>query len=458
MSDTRTPDPQYLEQVMSKALMMDKDYIVSVTTVFEEDYFDSPAVKDIFSFTKEYFHAHSEIPDVELMVNSLPEDRRDAVRNYISEVNSMDINLPRCRDWLMEHTDIFLKDKAIKAAIVESVDIIEEGRNSHDIRQVVEEALCKTLDINLGLDYFGQMGPRLHRMMTDETQRLPTYFPQFDEFINGGFPPKTLSVFVAKIHGFKSNVMANMIARQVMAGHDICLASLEMSEDMFAQRFDGIYSQLDLNRFYFNQRLQRELMTKLRQIKRIEGRGNLYIKAFPTGKATVNDFRMWLRELKMRGANPSAFFFDYLNLMQSAEVGKGNSTYESVKSVAEETRAMGFDFDIPMISVSQLNRSGTFMSFEDVDFNSIAESIGVPATADFMMIMGANDEHMVYQNEVHYKIVKNRLGGRVGEMDKFYYDGRSLKMYCSSELDTWMHDVESSGDDRFPHQQLGERQ
>ena len=245
-----------------------------------------------------------------------------------------------------------------------------------------------------------------------------------------------------------SNVMANMIARQVMNGHNVALASLEMSEDMFAQRFDGIYSKLDINRFYFNRRLQGELVSALRAIKDMPGRGNLFIKSFPTGKGSVNDFRTWVRELKMRGIELDAFYFDYLNLMSSVEVRKSDNTYGSVKSIAEETRSMGFEFDIPMISVSQLNRSGTFMSFEDVDFNSIAESMGVPATADFMMIMGSNDENQMYNNEVHYKIVKNRLGGRVGEMDKFYYDARSMKMYCSTELELWMNDVETSGDDR----------
>jgi hypothetical protein len=278
--------------------------------------------------------------------------------------------------------------------------------------------------------------------------RLKTGFPVVDEFINGGFPPKTLSVFVAKIHGFKSNVMANMISRQVMNGHNIALATLEMSEDMFAQRFDGIYSLLDINRFYFNDRLKRDLVTRLRVLQDLPTRGNLYIKSFPTGKGNVDDFRVWLRELKMRDIEVDAFYFDYLNLMSSTEVSKSNGTYAPVKSIAEETRAMGFEFDIPMISVSQLNREGTFMSFSEVDFNSIAESMGVPATADFMMIMGTNSDGMTYNNEVHYKIVKNRLGGRVGEMDKFYYDARSMKMYCSGELDEWRQDVEISGDDR----------
>jgi len=453
---TLTDNIEYLEQVVAKALLEDKDFIVTVIRVFEEDYFDSPVVREIFTFVKQYFEQHKTIPSKDLMINNVPADIREDMRSYLSEIDNMDINITQHRDWLMEQTDLYLRDKAIKDAIRRSVDVIEDGDNTHEIRNLVEEALCRTLDVDLGLNYFGDLGPRLHRMFTDDTQRVPTYFPVFDEYINGGFPPKTLSVFVAKVHGFKSNVMANMIARQVLNGKNVALASLEMSEDMFAQRFDGIYSKLDINRFYFNQRLQQQLTQKLRETKATEGRGQLYIKSFPTGKASVKDFRAWVRELKLRGIDIDIFFFDYLNLM-SAEDNKGSdNSYGTVKSIAEETRAMGFEFDIPMVSVSQLNRSGTFMSFGDVDFNSIAESMGVPATADFMMIMGADDEHMIYKNEVHWKIVKNRFGGRVGEMDKFFYDGRSMKMYCSSEMDLWMSDIESSGDERELHVQSGE--
>ena len=449
MSDlTLTTEPEYLEQVITKALLEDKDFVVTITRVFEENFFDSPELQEIFTFVKTHFGQHREIPNKEMLLNGIEGDSRDGVRNYLNEIELMDIDIPRHRDWLMGQTDAYLRDKAIKDAIRKSVDVIEDGDNTSNIRTMVEDALCRTIDINLGLNYFDDMGSRLHRMFTDETQRVPTYFPVFDEFINGGFPSKTLSVFVAKVHGFKSNVMANMISRQVLNGKNVALASLEMSEDMFAQRFDGIYSQLDINRFYFNEQLKPRLVDKLRNVKATENRGELFIKSFPTGKASVSDFRIWMRELKLRGKEIDIFFFDYLNLMSSEEVSKGDNSYGLMKSIAEETRAMGFEFDIPMVSVSQLNRSGTFMSFEEVDFNSIAESMGVPATADFMMIMGANDEHMIYNNEVHWKIVKNRFGGRVGEMDKFFYDGRSMKMYCSSEMDLWMSDITFSGDER----------
>ena len=72
----------------------------------------------------------------------------------------------------------------------------------------------------------------------------------------------------------------------------------------------------------------------------------------------------------------------------------------------------------------------------------------LPATADFMSIYGEDEDSMVYKSEIHYKIVKNRLGGRVGDTDHFYYDSRNLKMYDSTELQLWMDDASFTNDVR----------
>ena len=119
----------------------------------------------------------------------------------------------------------------------------------------------------------------------------------------------------------------------------------------------------------------------------------------------------------MRDVKPHILYVDYINLMKSAYKVEQNM-YSTIKRVAEELRALSFEFEIPVISVSQLNREGTFVNFEALDFNHIAESLGIPATADFMSIIGTDEDMMVYENEVLYKITKNRLGGRVGQILK----------------------------------------
>lgn len=244
-----------------------------------------------------------------------------------------------------------------------------------------------------------------------------------------------------------STWLANVCARMTMMGYNPVLVSLEMSEDAFAQRIDSIYSLLDINKMYRELKLKKTLMKTLKELKNKENRGNLFIKQFPTGKATVDDYRKYLRELKIRGIKPSVFLCDYLNLMKPQYKIK-NDMYMDVKSISEELRAFSLEFQIPVVSVSQLNREGMKVSFKEVDFTYISESVGVAATADFVAIFGSGEDEAVYESELFYKIVKNRLGGRVGVIDKFYTDARSLKMYDSSELEQWIDDAKISNDTR----------
>lgn len=244
-----------------------------------------------------------------------------------------------------------------------------------------------------------------------------------------------------------STFLANLCARQVMMGKNIVLASLEMSEDAFSQRFDSIFSLLDINRIYREKSMKLKLIKKLGELKAQEGRGNLYIKQYPTGKATVDDYRRYIRELRIRGIVIHEFVCDYLNLMKSQYKTKGDM-YSDVKNISEELRAMSYEFKIPVVSVSQLNREGMNITFDEVDFTYISESIGVAATADLVAIFGSGEDKAVYESELFYKIVKNRLGGRVGVVDKFFYDQRNLKMYDSSEVDQWFEDAAVSTDTR----------
>ena len=358
--------------------------------------------------------------------------------------------------------------------------------------------------MDLGLPYFEGLNDRFKRIFELTTIKIPSGFYTLDEYINGGFPPFTLSIFAAKIHAGKSNLMANMAARQVLMGYNTAILTLEMSEDAFAQRFDSIYSLMDINRIYdenkfsgFKRSLIQYIMNSKKQTqevyrrKRIEaeikagnqefidtllqeedpvkvlielvdrdtsidksrkinikrGRGELFIKQFPTGEATINDFRIYIRELLFRGVKLSIVYVDYINLMKSTLKEANSNLYTSVKKISEELRALSFEFAIPVVSVSQLNREGSFAGFEDLSFNYIAESMGLPATADFMGILGTNEDEMVYENEIWYKIVKNRFG-RPGVCDKFYLDARCLKMYDVTEEDIWVHDAIKSGDDR----------
>jgi len=389
---------------------------------------------------------YKDIPQKDIIINSF-EDNKDDIIESLSDVELIDYDIVRNYDHLLTQTNSYLKEKAIKKAIISSVDKVDDPDKRAEIQKDIENALSKDIKVDLGLNYFGDLGKRLREIFNAVDTRIPTYFAQLDEFINGGFTPFTLSIFAAKIHGFKSNFLANIAARQVKNGYNVALMTLEMAEVAFAQRFDAIYTLLDINKMYNVPDVKQKLITALRELKNDTNRGDLYIKQFPTGEASVLDFKIYLRELLMRGIKIDIIYADYINLMKTAYKVE-NNMYSTVKRISEELRALSFEFEVPVVSVSQLNREGSFVGFEEINFNYIAESIGLPATADFMCIMGVDEDNMIYQNELSCKIVKNRLGGRVGESLKLYYDARSLKMYDETEMEQWIQDRSISGDER----------
>lgn len=440
-------DPVLLEKLIVKGCLIDTNYLANLSNVFVKEYFDNQIASKVYDYIIKHFIEYKKLAPKSVIISEFDKEGSTDTTDFFNEIESIDFNYSSNYDFLFDKTNEYLKEKAVKKAFLDGVQIINQKGDLKITRKLIEEALSKDLKVDLGLNYFDTLSERLTRLMGPGDKRIPTGFPTLDEYITGGLPPYTLSVMVAKIHGFKSTWLANVCARQTLMGYNPVLVSLEMSEDAFAQRIDSVYSLLDINKMYRERQLKNTLIKSLKELKNLPNRGTLYIKQFPTGKATVDDYRKYLRELIIRGSNPSIFVCDYLNLMKPQYKTKGDM-YTDVKSVAEELRALSFEFQIPVLSVSQLNREGMKVTFEEVDFTYISESVGVAATADLIAIFGSGEDKAVYESELFYKIVKNRLGGRVGVVDKFYYDQRNLKMYDSTEQDQWVDDAKISNDTR----------
>ena len=437
----------FTEQLIIKSALMDKRYLTTVSSSLEKKHFTSREAAAVFDVIKNHYSTYKELPTLDMVVNSIEKKEiREEARTYMEELNKIEFDIAAQFDFIVDATDSWLKQRAIQHAIMDSADIISKGDEADYgmIRKLVEEALIKTLKIDLGLDYFGMLRERFERVFSADDTRIPTYFPAFDEYISGGFPPFTFSVISACVHAGKSQTMLNFMGRQVLNGHNVVMFTLEMSEDVMAQRLDGIFTGLDINRMYTTREHKKRLVEKITAVANDGKHGTLWVKQYPPTSASVNDFRSYLHELSMRGFKPDIIYCDYINLMKPAYQDKG-SLYEDVKRIGEELRGLSFEYRIPVVSVTQVNRGGMRVGLEELDFSYIAESVGTSMTADFMAILGIDQDMLTYANEIHYKILKNRLGGRIGSVDKLYIDDRSLKMYDSTELDLWIAEANESG-------------
>lgn len=111
--------------------------------------------------------------------------------------------------------------------------------------------------------------------------------------------------------------------------------------------------------------------------------GKLIVEQYPTASAHVGHFRALLKDLELKKKfKPDIIYIDYLNLCSSIRYGYSETSYTYVKGVAEELRGMAVEYDVPIITATQVNREG----FKSSDFGmtETSESLGVPMTADSM--------------------------------------------------------------------------
>ena len=150
--------------------------------------------------------------------------------------------------------------------------------------------------------------------------------------------------------------------------------------------------------------------TYLKKIEKIKSKtpGRLIIKEYPTGAAGANNFRFLINELKLKKSFvPDIIYVDYLNICMSSRLKLSGSvnSYSYIKAIAEELRGLAVECDLPIVTATQVNRTGFTSS--DIGLEDTSESFGLPATADLMFALISTEE-LADLNQIMVKQLKSR--------------------------------------------------
>jgi hypothetical protein len=203
----------------------------------------------------------------------------------------------------------------------------------------------------------------------------------------------------------KSLFMCHVASSALLQNRNVLYITLEMAEERIAERIDAnlfnvpIQQLIDLPRSAFE--------NKVNGIAK-KTRGSLVIKEYPTASAHSGHFKALLNELALKKSfRPDIIFIDYLNICSSSRFKSGSNinSYTLVKSIAEELRGLAVEFNVPIMSATQLTRSGFGSS--DPELTDTSESFGLPATADLMFALISTEE-LEQLGQIMVKQLKNR--------------------------------------------------
>jgi hypothetical protein len=327
----------------------------------------------------------------------------DSVVDLINEINKADSD--HDERWLIDTTEKFCQDKAIYNSIMESIEILD-GKTKKDkgsIPGLLTEALSVSFDSHVGHDYIEDSDERFAYYNRKE-EHIPFDLTLLNDITDGGLINKTLNVLMAAPGAGKTLAMCHMAASAMTTGHNVLYITLEMAEEKISERIDANLMNVSMADL---KNLPKQIYDKKIEDIRHKSTGKLIVKEYPTVQAGAGHFRHLAKELAMkRKFVPDIIFIDYINLCKSMVYSGANvNSYEKIKSIAEELRGLAVELVVPIVTATQINRSGSASS--DVSMENVAESFGLPATADLFLALIRTDE-LDELNQIMIKQLKNR--------------------------------------------------
>ena len=389
------------------SLLKDESFIKSTIPFLKSEYFHDNVDRIVFSSIVDYVNKYNTNPTADALIIEIDQKHGgpdlDSAVELIGELDKADSD--HDKKWLIDTTEQFCKDKALFNAMMEGVEIIQ-GQSKKDtgsLPTILTEALAVSFDSHIGHDYIEDSDERFAYYNRKE-EHIPFDITLLNDITEGGLINKTLNVLMASPGAGKTLAMCHMAASAMTSGHNVLYITLEMAEEKISERIDANLMNVSMSDL---KSLPKQIYDKKMADIRHKATGSLIVKEYPTVQAGAGHFRHLVKELAMkRKFVPSLIFIDYINLCQSMVYKGANvNSYEKIKSIAEELRGLAVELVVPIVTATQINRTGAASS--DVSMENVAESFGLPATADLFLALIRTDE-LDELNQIMVKQLKNR--------------------------------------------------
>ena len=399
-----------IETTILRNLLHTESYLRKVLPFLKGEYFANHHERLLLEDIQRFVEQFKNPPTVESLQIRY-QGNRELTEDDCHELDAILVELgkdtPVDQEWLITTTEKFCKDKAVVNAIYRAIAIAdgrEKAVSPVAIPGVLQEALSVCFDNSVGHDYLDDKDER-HAFYNHTEERIPFDLDIMNKITQGGVPRKTLNVILAGVGVGKSLSLCHLASSYLTQGKNVLYITMEMAEKEIAKRIDANLMDVPMDDL---KDLPYQMFAD--RVDRIRNRseGHLIVKEYPTASAHTGHFRALLSELEVKkNFRPDVIIVDYINICASSRFKmSGNiNTYVYVKAIAEELRGLAMEFNVPLWTATQLNRAGFASS--DVEMTDVAESFGLPATADFMISLFM-DETLEKLGQYVIKQLKNR--------------------------------------------------
>ena len=376
------------------SLLSDRIFLQQMYDILKPEMFDSEANEWIVTKTLKHFDTFSQLPTLDVFKTEVDRVERDVLKQSIVDNLKQVWNGLESDDleYVKEKSLEFCKNQTFKNAILESVDLLSDGKFDV-IKSKIDDAMKAGQDTDVGHEYKENI---IERYESTVRNVISCGWDAIDELVDGGFGKGELIMFAAPPGIGKSWALVNVGMAAAKKGKTVVHYTLELNEGYVGQRYDAVLTGIAVPNLKFN------IDDVKNQVKGLNG--DIIVKHWPTKSAGLNTMRASLDKLKLQGKNPDVIIVDYADLL------KGNSRkerHEELEEIVEGLRGIAGEYECPLFTASQINRSGA----EDdiITGTKIAGSFSKLMTADFVVSLSRKIEDKL-AGTGRWHVIKNRFG------------------------------------------------
>lgn len=344
-------DLDFFENVFLYKSCTDKKFLASIIDVTQSAYLKQKDNRVIFDILKDFYLKRDQLPNLTEIKQYLTKDEeRAAFKSVLQTFQTLDKDYNE--DELYQNTEQFLKEKSVYHTMLDIASKISKGEvDTSQILDRFEKSCNISLQTDTGLDLYNNIDQVIHDLTNVDTT-IKSKWSWLDEQMNGGFLEKgrALYVFAGETNIGKSIFLGNIAANIASQNKTVLLITLEMSELLYAKRICSSVTKIPLKTMHLE---TGALKDTIESIKSSRPESRILIKEFPPATVTPRQIQSFVKKIEDKGIKIDAIVLDYLNLLHSTI---GNNSYERIKHVTEQVRAMSYIFNCPVISATQLNR------------------------------------------------------------------------------------------------------
>ena len=404
------------QEKLTRLVLDDRQFADQIGEVMDTGFFESKYLqvfnRKIFDYKTKY-GTHPTRSIIETILRTELENENDLVkqqvRDFFARAQAAEDGI-QDTEYVKEHALEFCKKQKLKEAMIKSVELLKDN-SFEKIRSTLDDALKLGIDTDFGYDYLLDFDKRFELKARNARS---TGWKEIDEITHGGLGKGELGVVVAPTGAGKSMALVHIGSQAIKQGCSVVHYTLELQDTVIGNRYDACITGFGLNAVHG---LKDEIYEKIKDMS-----GGLIIKEYPTKSASTQTLRAHLEKLRKREIPIDMIIMDYGDLLRpvSAQKEKRNE----LESIYEELRGLAQEYECPVWTASQTNRSG--LNADVITMESISEAFNKCFVADFICSISRTIEDKA-ANTARMFVAKNR-NGIDGLVYPMYMDTRNIEL------------------------------